>query len=136
MTYYFEVETSRKATAAESADSGMPNAAIWTGRKVFTVEAADRPEACKKAKAAAAEIPGSYGPVGLMCDFDVWPMILRRVMEQRGETVRGLAEKASTGTTVITTWRNGTRFPTAQTLRKVADALGVTMDELFPAVGQ
>jgi transcriptional regulator with XRE-family HTH domain len=57
-------------------------------------------------------------------------------MSAAGMTVRALSAESGVSTAIIAGMRNGTRDPQASTLRRLADALGTTMDALWPSVGQ
>ena len=49
-----------------------------------------------------------------------------------GMTVRGLAAAIGVNKNTICMIENGQRIPKATTLRRIADVLGKTMDELWP----
>ena len=49
----------------------------------------------------------------------------KRVREEKGFTVRGLAEKSGLATSTISKWENGSHLPDLEALDKAAVALGV-----------
>lgn len=52
-----------------------------------------------------------------------------------GLTVRALAEKIGSCPSTITEIEAGRKVPRADTLRKIADVTGVSMDKLWPSNG-
>lgn len=136
MKYYFGCDKFRMATKEEEHQIGFENVKMLIGRTIFPIEAADRTAAFAAAKARAdAEIP-IHGEVRMMASFDVYPKLLEQAMQDKGMTVRGLADAAGVSPNIISGLRTGSRKPQAETLRRIADALGTTMDELWPSLGK
>lgn len=54
-------------------------------------------------------------------------------MKNSGFTIRALADETGVSPNIIQGLRNGTRDPQATTLRRLADALETTMDDLWPS---
>ena len=136
MKYYFECDNFRTADPEEERQIGFKGVRVHTGRTMFSVEAEDRQAAFAAAKIRAdAEMLG-HGELGLMASFDVYPRLLVQAMDEKGITVRGLADASGVSANIIAGLRTGSREPQAKTLRRLADALGTTMDALWPSVGQ
>jgi transcriptional regulator with XRE-family HTH domain len=60
------------------------------------------------------------------------PILLRHWRERRGYSVRGLAERAGVGFVTVSRIENGRMSPTVAMLEKLAEALGISVRELFP----
>lgn len=61
---------------------------------------------------------------------------LRKWRKARGLTAQQLANHIEVGSvTTIYRWESGEMAPSVHQVRKIADALGCTIDDLFPAVG-
>lgn len=60
-----------------------------------------------------------------------FPDRMRRIMREKRYSVKRLAQKSGVPAKTIWALRSGQNRPMAYTLRILADALGVTMDELF-----
>ena len=56
--------------------------------------------------------------------------------EYRGLTATALARRAKVSNAQLSAIENGAATGSVQTLRDIADALGVTVDDLLPAAGQ
>ena len=56
--------------------------------------------------------------------------------EYRGLTATALARRAKVSNAQLSAIENGATTGSVQTLRNLADALGVTVDDLLPAAGQ
>lgn len=59
--------------------------------------------------------------------------IVRKLRLQRNMTIRDLADKTNLSYAYISQIENGKRTPTVETLNKLADALGVTVQYLIDA---
>jgi transcriptional regulator with XRE-family HTH domain len=59
--------------------------------------------------------------------------IVRKLRLQRNMTIRDLADKTNLSYAYISQIENGKRTPTVETLNKLADALGVTVQYLIGA---
>lgn len=57
---------------------------------------------------------------------------IKECRQSAGLTIRGLAEKVGVSPSTITEVEAGRKIPRADTLRKIADVCGVTMDTLWP----
>lgn len=58
---------------------------------------------------------------------------IKSMREKSGLTVRELAARVGVQPMTISNAENGRIIPRADTLRKIADELDVTMDELWPS---
>ena len=58
---------------------------------------------------------------------------IKQARHAAGLTVRGLAEKIGVAPSTITAIEAGRKIPRADTLRKIADACNVTLDQLWPS---
>ena len=58
-------------------------------------------------------------------------MHIRDVCKRRGITMADLASEIGVEPLTVYRWQNGTRSPHIQMLKKIADVLGVTTDELL-----
>lgn len=58
---------------------------------------------------------------------------IKQARQAAGLTVRGLAAKVGVSPTTITEVEAGRKTPRADTLRRIADACGVSMDQLWPS---
>ena len=58
---------------------------------------------------------------------------IKQARQAAGLTVRGLAAKVGVSPTTITEVEAGRKTPRADTLRRIADACGTTMDQLWPS---
>lgn len=58
---------------------------------------------------------------------------IKQARIRAGLTVRGIAEAVGVAPSTITAIEGGKKVPRADTLRKIADAVGATMDELWPS---
>lgn len=56
---------------------------------------------------------------------------LRRIREERGLTVEGLAEKSGVSATTLRAAERGGREPRLDTVAKLAEALGLTFAEVW-----
>jgi transcriptional regulator with XRE-family HTH domain len=56
--------------------------------------------------------------------------LIRRMREERGFSLRPFAEKSGTHFTNLSRIENGTRHPRPQTLKRIADALGVPITDI------
>lgn len=61
---------------------------------------------------------------------DVLPTRLRMERARTNETQKQVAERAGISAPSLCTYEQGTRTPTMQTLRKLAEAYGVSLDYL------
>jgi transcriptional regulator with XRE-family HTH domain len=59
---------------------------------------------------------------------------IARLRKAAGLTQRGLAEKAGVSLSTLRNWEQGAREPLASAVVKLADALGVTADEVLRPV--
>lgn len=50
---------------------------------------------------------------------------------QRGLSDYQLAKNAGIGRAILSDWKNGKHYPHIKTLKKIADALGVTVNDLY-----
>lgn len=57
---------------------------------------------------------------------------LKRVLEEEGRKASWLARQVGVHPGSLQRWLDGTSVPTEENQRKVADALGRTVEELFP----
>jgi transcriptional regulator with XRE-family HTH domain len=56
---------------------------------------------------------------------------LRRIREEQGLTVEGLAEKSGVSVTTIRNMERGVREPQMETVAKLGKPLGLTFDEVW-----
>lgn len=59
------------------------------------------------------------------------PILLRRLREERGYSVRELAQRAGVGFVTVSRIENGRMNPTVATLEKLAKGLGVHITDMF-----
>jgi len=59
------------------------------------------------------------------------PMNIKALRVEKGWTQAELATRAETHISAIGHWERGLRVPTAENARKMADALGCTLDDIF-----
>ena len=93
-------------------------------------DAADR-EALRQSRASGEElVPGALvDRLGGGNPVRVW-------REYRGLTATALARRAKVSDAELSAIENGAVTGSVQALRDIADALGVTVDDLLPAAGQ
>ncbi len=58
---------------------------------------------------------------------------IKQARIRAGLTVRGIAEAVGVAPSTITAIEGGKKVPRADTLRKIADVTGVSMDKLWPS---
>lgn len=58
-------------------------------------------------------------------------MKIKPIRESTGMTQTELAEKLGVSQQAVSFWENGDRYPRTADLPRIADALGVTIDELL-----
>lgn len=63
--------------------------------------------------------------------MESFPQRLRKLREEHGMLQRELAEKLNLSRVAITQYENGKRFPELETLQKIADLFGVSVDYLL-----
>lgn len=57
---------------------------------------------------------------------------IKQARIRAGFTIRGIAEAVGVASSTITAIEGGKKVPRADTLRKIADVTGVSMDKLWP----
>lgn len=58
---------------------------------------------------------------------------IKQARIRAGFTIRGIAEAVGVAPSTITAIEGGKKVPRADTLRKIADVTGVSMDKLWPS---
>ena len=58
-------------------------------------------------------------------------MNLKKFLMSNNLTQKGLAEKLKVERTTVTMWENGYSMPNIQTLKKIAEILGCSVDDLI-----
>ncbi len=58
---------------------------------------------------------------------------IKQARIRAGLTIRGIAEAVGVAPSTITAIEGGKKVPRADTLRKIADVTGVSMDKLWPS---
>lgn len=66
--------------------------------------------------------------------MESFPQRLRKLREERGMLQRELADKLNVSRVAVTQYEQGKRFPEWDTLRKIADIFGVSIDYLLGRV--
>ena len=94
-------------------------------------DAADR-EALRQSRASGEELV----PDALVDRLGGGGNPVRVWREYRGLTATALARRAKVSNAQLSAIENGAATGSVQTLRDIADALGVTVDDLLPAAGQ
>ena len=94
-------------------------------------DAADR-EALRQSRASGEELV----PDALVDRLGGGGNPVRVWREYRGLTATALARRVKVSNAQLSAIENGAATGSVQTLRDIADALGVTVDDLLPAAGQ
>lgn len=55
---------------------------------------------------------------------------VKRICNEKGTTLKNVEEQANLGAGCISRWKSETFYPKVSTLKKVADVLGVSLEEL------